>query len=119
MIKIKANVSFTGAVTMRIGEERTCEKTDIIRDLINCGHVTVVEDEEAIEKMTKKELAEYCEANNIQFDEKMTKKELLDTIEAADSAIGNEDNEVENANDDEEDEVDAQKDNEGVENETE
>ena len=54
MIKIKANVSFTGAVTMRMGEERTCEKTDVIRDLINCGHVAVIEDGEAIEKMTKK-----------------------------------------------------------------
>lgn len=108
MIKIKANVSFTGAVTMRMGEERTCEKTDVIRDLINCGHVAVIEDGEAIEKMTKKELAKHCEANNIQFDEKMTKKELLDAIGAADSAINNED-----------DESDDAKNNEGVEDEAE
>lgn len=108
MIKIKANVSFTGAVTMRMGEERTCEKTDVIRDLISCGHITVIEDEEAMEKMTKKELAEHCEANNIQFDEKMTKKELLDAIGAADSAINNED-----------DESDDAKNNEGVEDEAE
>lgn len=58
--------------------------------------------------MTKKELAEHCEANNIQFDEKMTKKELLDAIGAADSAINNED-----------DESDDAKNNEGVEDEAE
>ncbi len=42
MIKVKANVSFVGAVSMRQGEERECEKTDAIKNLIKCGHVSVI-----------------------------------------------------------------------------
>lgn len=44
MVKIKATTSFAGVVNMRKGEERECERTDAIENLIKCGYVSVIKD---------------------------------------------------------------------------
>lgn len=43
MVKVKARQSFAGHVSMRIGEERLVELTETMQELIDCGHVEVID----------------------------------------------------------------------------
>jgi hypothetical protein len=48
-VKVKANVSFSGIISMGLGEEREITDKDILKDLLEAGYV-----EEAAGKSKKK-----------------------------------------------------------------
>ncbi len=49
-MKIKAKISFCGALTMAKGETKTIEDNKVVDDLIEAGYVEVVEEKEPEEK---------------------------------------------------------------------
>lgn len=52
-MKIKANISFCGELTMKKGEERECDETMALRSLLKAGYVSEIK---AVSKLgTKKE----------------------------------------------------------------
>lgn len=54
-MKIKALTSFTGALTMCIGQEMECNDTVILQDLLQCHYVEVVEDAPNVKGVKKNE----------------------------------------------------------------
>lgn len=86
MVKIKAAESFTGIISMRMNEERIVEPTKEMQELIECGHVVVLEDLSEdytgveIEKMTKKQLVRYAKDNRIPIAEEAAKEIVLAQI---------------------------------------
>lgn len=44
---VKANVSFAGLITMFGGEERDITDEQVVKDLLACGYVTLLEDDKS------------------------------------------------------------------------
>ncbi len=88
MIRVKALQSFVGTVSMRLGEERIVEQTDTMKELIDCGHVEILEDlderYEGIElkAMTKSQLVRYAKDNKIPIAEEEPVKKILKQVES-------------------------------------
>lgn len=49
-MKVRATVSFCGAVTMAKEEVRECADNDTLKDLLSCGYVEPVEEQKAVKK---------------------------------------------------------------------
>lgn len=87
MIRVKALQSFVGTVSMRLGEERIVEQTDTMKELIDCGHVEILEDlddrYEGIElkEMNKRQLVRYAKDNKIPIAEEEPIKKILKQVE--------------------------------------
>ena len=88
MIRIKALQSFAGVVSMRIGEERIVELTDTMQEMIDCGHVEVLEDLDdrydgiELKEMNKRQLVRYAKDNRIPIAEKEPIKKILKQVES-------------------------------------
>lgn len=86
MVKIKALQSFAGPTSMRIGEERTVEFTENMQDLVECGHVEIIEDLNEdytgveIGEMTKRQLIKYAKDNKIPIAEKEKHEKVLEQV---------------------------------------
>ena len=86
MLKVKAMKSFVGIISMRMNEERVVEPTKEMQELINCGHVVILEDlsedykDVEIENMTKKQLVRYAKDNRIPIAEEAAKEIVLAQI---------------------------------------
>lgn len=51
---VKALVSFSGVISMGLGEERDIKDKAIVKDLLACGYVEQVEKEQPVKKTAKK-----------------------------------------------------------------
>lgn len=86
MLKVKAIRSFVGTISMRMNEERVVEPTKEMQELVDCGHVVVLEDLSEdykgveIEDMTKKQLVKYAKDNRIPIAEEAAKEIVLAQI---------------------------------------
>ncbi len=86
MVKVKALQSFAGAVSMRIGEERTIDLTDTMRELVACGYVEILEDLDErydgieIEEMTKRQLVRFAKDNRIPVAEKEKLEKIREQV---------------------------------------
>lgn len=49
-MKVRATISFCGAVTMAKGEVSECVDNDTLKDLLSCGYVEPVEEQKAVKK---------------------------------------------------------------------
>ena len=52
-MKVKAIVSFSGAVSMGLGEVREIKDKAILKDLLNAGYIEEVDKEPPVEKAKK------------------------------------------------------------------
>ncbi len=88
MVRVKALQSFAGLVSMRIDEERIVDLTDNMQELVECGHVEIIEDLSEdytgveIGEMTKKQLIKYAKDHKIPIAEKEKHEKVLEQVKA-------------------------------------